>query len=330
MDPHCITLSPNQRALLLCLIAIWLSYYVIMDAILYSTLQSVPDFIHEKKVPGTMWSPFRPLSVKLIMQDPTTHYVLTPLSEYFNEITRFSDVFYFITPNMITFTHLTLSFVSAKFIVSDSLKSRRIGVLIYELRSWLDAFDGTVFRARAANKKYTSHHSELGFWIDSTSDTIGGFALSFAVLFYFYWKCPPKKELSPLPWTIEEKNGKNGNRNECNGEKHDVKSYKYYTKKFIFWVCFCFGAQVGLASAMWDQTNWKLTDIFNTELSTPELAVCILICLFNLKFPKVFYSLLKRIFPPCYSNHFKNNYSSLKRGSTSRYCTLMEKHNYYV
>ena len=270
MDANCYSLSPNQRVMLLFLVAVVLSYYVIMDVTLYSALQSVTDLVHEKKVPGTMWSPFRPLSVKLIMQDPTTHYVLTPMSEYFNEFTHFSDVFYFISPNMITFTHLTLSFVSAKFIVSDSLKSRRIGVLIYELRSFLDAFDGTVFRSRAANKKYESHHSEIGFWIDSTSDTIGGFTLSFAVLFFFYWKGSPKKELSPLPWAMDEKNG---NRNDCNGEKHDIRSYKYYTKKFIFWVCFCYGAQVGISSAMWDQTMWKLTDIFNTEMASPELAV---------------------------------------------------------
>lgn len=279
MDPYCLTLSGNQRTMLLCLIAVWLSYYIVMDVILFSTLQSVPDFINEKKVPGKMWSPFRPLSVKLIMQDPTTHYVLTPLSEYFNEFTRFSDVFYFITPNMITFTHLTLSFVSAKFIVSDSLKSRRIGVLIYELRSFLDAFDGTVFRAHAANKRYESHHSELGFWVDSVSDTIGGFALSFAVLFCLYWKTPPKKELSLLPWAMEEKNGV---RKDVAVEKHDIRTYKYYTKKFIFWVCLCFGLQVGLASAMWDQTMWKLTDIFNTKLDNPELVVSIAFILIDI------------------------------------------------
>jgi len=258
-------------------ILVMVCYYFTMDVILYSTIQSVDSLVTEKKAPGQSWSPFRPLSVKLIMQDPTTHYIITPISEYFNEFTHFSDVFYFITPNMITFTHLALSFVSAKLVFSDSLKSRRIGCVIFEIRSLLDAFDGTVFRSRAANKRYESHHNELGFWVDSVSDTIGGFLLSFAVVFMLWWKCPPRKEVTSLPWTMDDKNGV---RPDIATEKHETRTFKYYSKKFIFWRCFCFCSQIGISSAMWDQTAWKLNDIFTTQLEDPTLMVSWFLLLF--------------------------------------------------
>ncbi|XP_052246373.1 ceramide phosphoethanolamine synthase-like isoform X2 [Dreissena polymorpha] len=268
METCCSGLSPNQRHCVLLLVVTVVSYYLIMDATLYHTLQGV-DLVNEKKVPGQSWSPFRPLSVKLIMQDPTTHYVITPLSELFNDFTHFSEVFYFITPNMITFTHVFLSFVAAKFIVSESLKNRRIGVLIFEIRTFLDALDGAVYRARAANKTYESHHSEIGFWIDSTSDTIGGIALMFGILFFLWWKQPPRKEVGPLPWTNDDKNG---NHIETSSEKHDTRTHKYYTKKFIFWRCFCYGLLIGIASAIWDQTMWSYNDIFMTPAKSPDVA----------------------------------------------------------
>jgi len=260
---------PNrQRACVLMLVASVMCYYLAMDITLYRTIQSV-NLVNEHRTPGELWSPFRPLSVKLIMQDPTTHYVLTPISEYFNEITHFSQVFYFITPNMVTFTHVFLAIISIKFLYSDSLKSRRIGVLIYEARSLLDCFDGTVYRAQSAQKNYESHHSELGFWVDSTSDTLGGFLLMFSVLFVLWWKQPPRKEIGSLPWTSDDKEP----LTDSHCESHDVRNSKSYTRKFIFWRCFCFGMQIGIASAMWDQVMWNYTDIYNARLANPQLAV---------------------------------------------------------
>ncbi|KAH3694319.1 ceramide phosphoethanolamine synthase-like [Dreissena polymorpha] len=268
MGTCCSDLSLNQRHCVLLLVVMVVSYYLIMDATLYQTFQAV-DLVNEKKVPGQSWSPFRPLSVKLIMTDPTTHYVITPSSEYFNDFTHFSEVFYFITPNMITFTHVFLAFVAVKCIVSDSLKNRRIGVILYEIRTFLDALDGAVYRARAVNKTYESHHDEIGYWIDSFCDTMGGIALIFGIIFFFLWKQPPKKEVGSLPWTNDDQNG---NLIDSSSEKHDTRTYKYYTNKIIFWRCLSYGAQIGLASAMWDQTLWSYNDIFMTPANMPNAA----------------------------------------------------------
>lgn len=245
-----------------------------MDSILYRTLQSV-DLINEKKDPGESWSPFHPLSVKLIMTDPTTHYIITPVSEHFDEITKFSKIFYFITPNMITFTHLVLSFVAARFVFSESLQSRRIAVLVFELKILLDAFDGTVYRSRAVDKMYSSHHSNFGFWFDSVCDTIGAAAISFGALFCLWWKCPPRKDMTSsvstsLPWTANEKSDSNLN---LVTEEPINRSNLGYSKRFIFFRCLCFGMQMGLSSGMWDQVTQQYESVFMVKMGTPELTV---------------------------------------------------------
>lgn len=261
-------LAHNQQTLIWSFAWCMISYFFIMDCILFSTFLSV-DLVNEKKVVGTDWSPFHPLSVKLLMTDHTTHYVITPLSEYFDKITKFSKIFYFITPNMITITHLIVGFVAAKFVFSDSLHSRRIGVILYEFRSFLDAFDGTVYRSRAANKLYVSDHNNLGFWVDSFCDTLSGFFLCFAVLFALYWKIPPQQEAAVLPWTSDDdvKHQKNGG---FSIETHTTRSTGGYSKMFIFWRTLCFGMILGLSSSMWDQTLLKYNEVFMTKFEQVE------------------------------------------------------------
>ncbi|KAL4230271.1 ATP-dependent RNA helicase [Mactra antiquata] len=276
MQEFAATISQNQRNLLIGFFTTLVLYYLVMDSILYNTLQSV-DLVNEKKIPGEPWSPFHPLSVKLIMTDHTNHYILTPISERFDEITKFSKTFYFITPNMITLTHLALSFVAAKFIFSESLQSRRIGVLIFQLKILLDAFDGTVFRSRAANKQYKSHHSNFGFWMDSTCDTIGAAALSFSVLFWLWWKCPPGVDSPPtsatsLPWSSKDNNPDEAKLNLVT-EMPTNRQSVVYSKQFIFFRCLCFGLQMGLSSAIWDQTTMQYEKVFMAKLADNDLAV---------------------------------------------------------
>ena len=243
------------------------TYFFTMDTILYVKFQAV-ELWKEKKVDGAIWSPFHPLSPKIIMSDHVTHYILTPMSEYFNHITRFSDIFYFITPNMISFSHLLVGFIAARFFVySESLHNRRIGVLLFEFRILLDGFDGTVYRARAGTNLYTSNHSNLGFWIDSTCDTIAGFFLCFAILFYFWWKWNPSKEDPGLPWVQEKDSTKIAN------EKHIERTIIKPSKRFIFIRCLCYGATVGISSAFWDSLVGKCDEVFLKELPTAELQV---------------------------------------------------------
>ena len=245
---------------------ILLIYFVIMDIILYCSLQN-STLVDPKH--GGAYSPFRPLSVKLLMSDPVQHYIISPSAEYFDDITRFSKVFYFITPNMISFTHLGLSLVAAKFVSSDSLRTRRFGVIVYQFRTWLDALDGVVFRSHNNEKNlYVSHHESWGYLVDALCDIAGGVIFSFGVLFYLF-KQPNSfynkyKEdgVATLPLTKSE-NGFNG------GEKHSSKP----SKKILFWKCWCWGIQIFLSSGSWDKRVEQYGKVFAAHMPTADQQV---------------------------------------------------------
>ncbi|CAF4084157.1 unnamed protein product, partial [Rotaria sp. Silwood2] len=119
-----------------------------------------------------------------------THYVQSPLAEYVESNLHFTYYFPSISANAISIFHCCLSLISIKFFSSGSLFRRRIGVLIFECRSFLDCLDGVIFRAHAKNSHYKSYHGGLGFYVDALSDVLGGTCLIIGCLLYFYKQRP--------------------------------------------------------------------------------------------------------------------------------------------
>ncbi|CAF0793199.1 unnamed protein product [Rotaria sp. Silwood1] len=133
---------------------------------------------------------FNALSIKKIMVGPITQYVRAPLAEYVESNLHFTYYFPLISANAISIFHCCLSLISIKFFSSESLYQRRIGVLIFEIRTFLDDLDGVVFRAHAKNSHYKSYHGGLGFYVDALSDVLGGTCLMIGCLLYFYKQRP--------------------------------------------------------------------------------------------------------------------------------------------
>ena len=104
---------------------------------------------------------YRHLSVKTLMNDHTGQYVLAPLSEYFDAFTQFSVIFYFISPNMISLLNLFLGLIAAQLVSSVVLRKRRMGVLLFEFRTLLDALDGVVFRSHSNTRGAIFESSRL-------------------------------------------------------------------------------------------------------------------------------------------------------------------------
>lgn len=77
-----------------------------------------------------------------------------------------------------------------KFFASESLFNRRIGVVIFQFRTFLDCLDGVVFRAHTNNKRYKSYYGNFGYYVDAFSDILGGTCLILGCLFYFYKQQP--------------------------------------------------------------------------------------------------------------------------------------------
>lgn len=251
-----------------------IAYYFVMDIILFMRFKTV-NIVSEAKPgpPGEPYSPFTHLTVKAIMNDPTSQYIIGPSAEYFDMITKFSSVFSFITPNMISLTHLALGLVAGKFIASENLYDRRVGVIIFQFRVWLDALDGVVYRSHTNSRlMFKSMRSTLGYYMDITCDAFGGVFLCFGILFYLYKRFDHFRQELPtfLPQEVAMKSVL-----PTNG--HSLSSRESYSKKYLFWKVFCFGISLACAGKFWDSAVEKFEDVFQVPLSDPKLSVSMIL-----------------------------------------------------
>lgn len=134
--------NPDMEDLQQHLINIW-KFFKLLDFFIYLFLHILPFSL-------PYYDPFNPLSVKLLMLDHLNHYIYYPLcwwmDTYFFHI---SDRLLFITPDMISLSHVFLAAIGARCLLSESLSQRRCGVIFFQIRTMLDSYDGMVARARA-------------------------------------------------------------------------------------------------------------------------------------------------------------------------------------
>ncbi|XP_076447147.1 ceramide phosphoethanolamine synthase-like [Babylonia areolata] len=242
-----------------------LTYYFVMDCVMLKTFMGT-DLVQSSRGgdPNELFSPFKHLSVKALICDHTTQYIIGPSAEYFDAFTHFSTVFYFISPNMISFFHLFLAMVCFRLVSSEDLQTRRMGVLLFEFRSWLDSLDGVVYRSHSNTKGvFQSARSTMGYYVDIFSDLLGGVFLMFGVLYYLFKRFDPAKQ-SQLPWKSSEagaiaNSGMGG-------------AATAYTKKQLLWKCLCWGVAVAFAGKFWDNMIDDFKHIYETPLADPHMA----------------------------------------------------------
>ena len=196
-SPASALVSDNHTFVIL--VVVTLVYFLWMDLAMYYKLQTGRDALltcqnykndtgsTEPGLPGQAYfDPFDPISVKLLMVDHLNHYVygLANLKAIFDDETSFlcryyplcywldtkvlhiSDKLLFITPDMISISHVVVASVGARLVVSDSLTQRRVGAFLFEVRSMLDSYDGMVARARRNERgmKQVHEFSVLFLW----------------------------------------------------------------------------------------------------------------------------------------------------------------------
>ena len=72
--------------------------------------------------------------------------------------------------------------ISAKFLTLEHQCYKRFGVLLFELRSFLDSLDGLVARSRANQRAIVADSSQWGYWVDGLCDLFGTIFFMIAVL----------------------------------------------------------------------------------------------------------------------------------------------------
>lgn len=228
-----------------------LAFYVFMDVKLYFRIQEYPV---ERDTGGNYtlsysdvsWvscdiSPLCDVTVKALLLDHTNHYLFAPLVTIVDKITKISQIEW-ITPNSISFFHVFVAVVSAKCISTDSLAYRRLGVVLFEFRTFLDDMDGHVARVRKNIKGERSEIGTSGYYIDGLCDALGSVALLIGI-FIFLKNNPPRRGYMQLPVLTNESKER---------ESNVVYKSKVTIKKVARKVC-CFTVQLLVSSAAWNR-----------------------------------------------------------------------------
>ena len=250
---------------------------------------------------------FYPLPVKKIMMVESTHYMRSPVAEFIENNLHFSEIFPFISANIISITHCILSVVSTKFLCSDSLFKRQLGVCIFQFRNFLDSFDGVIYRAHANKRVYKSHYGSIGYFIDATSDVFGGICLMLAIGWYLFKNPPPNKNRtkcfriaedietslrdsssssSPSSYIYHKLSSGNGNNNSssinCSKSNDsslisDIESNSdslYASKTVVFISVALCGIRLAISALFWDRSVHAYEDLLDCAAKNKLHQVC--------------------------------------------------------
>lgn len=272
----------------LCLFVL-LIYFMWMDITLYHHIQATsPSKIsstinssdvksfRSKNIQPTAYSPFNGLTVKLMMLNHPSHFVYLPVGMAFEQITRFSARFAFITPNMISSFHLMMAILSAKLVTSDSIFVRQIAVLLFEFRTFLDSLDGIVARARIHQVENISNFGSFGHFVDGVTDTLGTIAFMIGSLCFLKGQNLAKIAYNLLPAWTNEVSVANIKANGCitNGiaNTKPIQIASATNRRICFvWGCFC--VQVIISALLWERYVSGYYQLLESQPTTVEQAL---------------------------------------------------------
>lgn len=256
--------SSHISKLLLSLFGILLLWYVYMDVNLYLRIQNYPidknyhinltenNAVLVNKVDAVPYetvtwidckiNPLCDVTVKALMLDHTNHYVFAPLATASDTLIGFSKSSW-ITPNMISFSHVFVALLAAKFIATDDIIFRRIGVILFQFRTFLDDLDGHVARVKKHIRGERSEIGTMGYYVDGICDGLGCIALMIGV-FLCLKNNPPRRGYTPLQPILPTEN----KIIEC-GILYKMK----ITSRKLMNVVLCFSGQLLLSSTAWNR-----------------------------------------------------------------------------
>ncbi|KFM63082.1 hypothetical protein X975_08766, partial [Stegodyphus mimosarum] len=253
-------------------VAALLLYFLWMDIALFYKVQNRISSRHVVPISGTsttaalpeMISPFTGLSVKLIMMDPVNNYIHNPAAHLFNEVTNFSTVFYFITPNMISFIGLLFALGAAKCMTMEARIFHYVAIFLFQMRTWCDALDGDVARSRLGMVQHVSLRNTSGYVVDGVADALGFTAFLIGCFQHLRTTVPKMKYYLPLHTHEICKDCKNGS--PLNGASPTCMVSHTTNQRGVFVVVLCFGLQMAIGAFFWDH----YINAYHNFLETPS------------------------------------------------------------
>ena len=123
-------LTVNFKCLTLLLVAVAI-YLLWMDVGFYLEVQQLPVRVSSNTSdPGAVfvYSPFGPITVKLMMVSATIQFIDEPLAYLTVYHTR---VAHYVSPNGMSFIGVLFGALAARFFIKEDLKYRQFGVLLF-------------------------------------------------------------------------------------------------------------------------------------------------------------------------------------------------------
>lgn len=204
-------------------------------------------------------NPLCDVTVKALMLDHTNHYLFAPMATIFDNVVGFSRS-HWITPNMISFFHVFVAILAGKLVASDSLGYRRIGVVLFQVRTFLDDLDGHVARTKKHIRGERSEIGTTGYYVDGICDGLGCIALIVG-LFVHLKNNPPRRGYTQLQSIIPMADSKSN-------ESGVIYKVKVTTKKVARKVL-CFSGQLLLSSTAWNRYIALYQDMLERNDVTP-------------------------------------------------------------
>ena len=124
-------LTVNFKCLTLLLVAVAI-YLLWMDVGFYLEVQQLPVRVsnNSESEAGFVYSPFGPITVKLLMLSATIQFIDEPLAYLTVYYTRVAEYF---SPNAVSLLGVLVAAIAAKFFVNEELKYRQFGVLLFKV-----------------------------------------------------------------------------------------------------------------------------------------------------------------------------------------------------
>lgn len=190
-------------------------------------------------------NPLCHVTVKAVLLDHTNHYLFAPMATVFDNVVGFSRSA-LVTANMISFFHVFVAVLAGHLIASDNLCLRRVGVVLFQLRTFLDDLDGHVARQKKHIRGERSEIGTAGYYIDGLCDGLGCIALMIGVFVYLR-NNPPRRGYTQLK-AILPTAGDAKSSTET-GVTYKVK----VTTKKVARKILCFSGQLLLSSTGWNR-----------------------------------------------------------------------------
>ncbi|XP_045507764.1 ceramide phosphoethanolamine synthase [Colias croceus] len=280
--------SSQASKILTLLLFIVVVYCLYMDTLLYLRIQkyNLDIFEHNENITqessthktivplrnyeDEIWIPctINPLchpTVKALMVDHINHYIYGPLCSILDMTLGISEKMLFLTPNMISFSHVVIALIGAKLLTCQNLAARRVGIVLFQIRMFLDDLDGHVARERKHIKGERSEVGTLGYWVDGICDLIGVIFMMVGILLYLK-NNPPRRGYKGTPVsTLPYHQLKEINSSEDIEKDHTTEGISYKTKvsfQRIVQVLGLFSGQMFLSSLAWN----RYIDLYQTML----------------------------------------------------------------